>query len=51
MFQVYSEFIKNLVIIITQVYFERVFEMHLYFFSGSDILEADFLNLQIYIQS
>ena len=34
MFQVYSESIKNLVIIVLQVHFERVFEMHLYFFLG-----------------
>ena len=30
MFQVYSETIKNLVIIILQVYFERVFEMYVF---------------------
>ena len=35
MFQVYFEFIKNLVMKYIQVYFEPVFEMHLYFFSGS----------------
>ena len=37
MFQMYSESIKNLVTIILQVYFERVFEMHLYFFSASEL--------------
>ena len=37
MSQVYSESIKNLVIIILQGYFERVFEMRLHFFSGSEV--------------
>ena len=37
MFQVYSESIKNLVKIILQVYFEHVFEMHLYYFSGLEV--------------
>ena len=37
MFQVYSETIKNLVIIKLEVYLERVFEMQLYFFSWSEV--------------
>ena len=38
MFQVYPESIKNLVIIkLIQVFFEHVFEMHLYLFSGSEV--------------
>ena len=72
MFQVYQEIYwihQEFSNVILQVYFEPVFETHLYFFFGSEvylkeffkiywfvvklksILEVDFLNLQIYIQS
>ena len=57
MFQVYFEYIKNSVMryisSILQVYFEPVFEMHLYFFPDLEvyILEVDFQDLCIYCQT
>ena len=46
---VHQEFCNELLVL--QVYFELVLEMHLYFFSNSSIFEVDFQNLCIYWQT